>query len=69
VDTGTMGQYLQPTPHHLPVHRWVSPDEFAQHIRDGEAAGIAHIEAGPHVRSSYHAGKQLRRAVAAGVAV
>jgi lipoic acid synthetase len=65
----TMGQYLQPTPHHLPVHRWVSPDEFADHKRAGEAAGIPHIEAGPLVRSSYHAGKQLRRALAAGVAV
>jgi len=69
VDIVTMGQYLQPSPQHLPVHRWVTPEEFAGHKRDGEAAGIAHIEAGPLVRSSYHAGKQLRRAVEAGVAV
>jgi lipoic acid synthetase len=69
VDIVTMGQYLQPSPHHLPVHRWVTPDEFATHKRDGEAAGIPHIEAGPLVRSSYHAGTQLRRAVAAGVGV
>jgi lipoic acid synthetase len=63
VDIVTMGQYLQPTPQHLPVDRWVTPDEFAEHARAGKAAGIAHIEAGPLVRSSYHAGRQLRRAV------
>jgi lipoic acid synthetase len=64
-DLLTMGQYLQPTPHHLPVDRWVRPEEFAELKRVGEAMGIAHVEAGPLVRSSYHAGKQLRRAVAA----
>jgi lipoic acid synthetase len=67
VDIVTMGQYLQPTPQHLPVDRWVTPEEFARHKEAGEAGGIPHIEAGPLVRSSYHAGKQLRRAVAAGV--
>ncbi len=61
----TMGQYLQPTTFHLPVDRWVTPEEFAQHKRVGEAMGIAHVEAGPLVRSSYHAGKQFRRASAA----
>jgi lipoyl synthase len=65
VEIVTMGQYLQPTKMHLPVDRWVSPDEFAEHKRIGEAMGIPHIEAGPLVRSSYHAGKQLRRAEAA----
>ena len=69
VDIVTMGQYLQPTPQHLPVNRWVTPEEFATHAQAGEAAGIPHIEAGPLVRSSYHAGTQLRRAVAAGVSV
>jgi lipoic acid synthetase len=69
VDIVTMGQYLQPTPQHLPVHRWVTPKEFAEHARTGEAEGIPHVEAGPLVRSSYHAGTQLRRAVAAGVTV
>jgi lipoic acid synthetase len=60
----TIGQYLQPTPHHLPVDRWVHPDEFAEWKRIGEDEfGIAHVEAGPLVRSSYHAGKQLRRAL------
>jgi lipoic acid synthetase len=62
VDIVTMGQYLQPTPQHLPVHRWVHPDEFARHAAGGEAMGIPHVEAGPLVRSSYHAGRQLRRA-------
>ncbi len=61
----TIGQYLQPTKLHLPVDRWVTPEEFAEHKRAGEAMGIAHVEAGPLVRSSYHAGKQLRRAMAA----
>ena len=64
----TIGQYLQPTSFHLPVDRWVHPDEFAEWKRLGESIGIAHVEAGPLVRSSYHAGKQLRRAIDAGVA-
>jgi lipoic acid synthetase len=63
VDILTMGQYLQPTRFHLPVDRWVTPDEFAEHARYGERdLGLAHVEAGPLVRSSYHAGTQLRRA-------
>jgi lipoic acid synthetase len=63
----TIGQYLQPTTYHLPVDRWVHPDEFEELKRLGESMGIAHVEAGPLVRSSYHAGKQLKRAVEAGV--
>jgi lipoyl synthase len=66
-DILTMGQYLQPTPHHLPVDRWVHPDEFASHARECEAMGIAHVEAGPLVRSSYHAGAQYRRALERGL--
>jgi len=66
-DILTIGQYLQPTPHHLPVDRWVHPDEFAAHARAGVAMGIAHVEAGPLVRSSYHAGAQYRRAVVRGL--
>jgi lipoic acid synthetase len=65
-DIVTMGQYLQPTKLHLPVDRWVTPEEFAEHARAGESFGIAHVEAGPLVRSSYHAGKQLRRALESG---
>ena len=64
-DLLTMGQYLQPTKLHLPVDRWVTPEEFAEHARMGKEMGFAHVEAGPLVRSSYHAGKQLSRAVAA----
>ena len=64
-DLVTIGQYLQPTKLHLPVDRWVTPDEFAEHKRAGEAMGIPHVEAGPLVRSSYHAGKQFQRASAA----
>jgi lipoic acid synthetase len=67
-DILTIGQYLQPTKFHLPVDRWATPDEFASHARVGmEEIGFAHVESGPLVRSSYHAGKQLARAVAAGV--
>jgi lipoic acid synthetase len=69
-DTGadivTIGQYLRPTGFHLPVDRWVTPDEFAEWKRFGQdELGIAHVEAGPLVRSSYHAGTQLRHAVEA----
>jgi lipoic acid synthetase len=64
VDLVTLGQYLQPTPYHLPVDRWVTPEEFEDHVRTGMTMGFAHVEAGPLVRSSYHAGKQLRRAEA-----
>ena len=61
-DIVTMGQYLQPTKFHLPVDRWVTPEEFDEHKVAGESVGIGHVEAGPLVRSSYHAGKQLQRA-------
>src|SRR6266540_3146388 len=65
VDLLTMGQYLQPTKLHLPVDRWVTPEEFEAHARFGvEELGFAHVEAGPLVRSSYHAGRQLARAMA-----
>jgi lipoic acid synthetase len=67
-DILTIGQYLQPSKFHLPVDRWVTPEEFADHARFGmEELGFAHVESGPLVRSSYHAGKQLARAVMAGV--
>ncbi len=63
-DILTMGQYLRPTQQHLPVDRWVTPAEFNEHKEAGEHLGIAHVEAGPLVRSSYHAGRQLERASA-----
>ncbi len=55
----TLGQYLQPTNNHLPVERWVHPDEFADWKRRGETKGLRHVESGPLVRSSYHAEKQV----------
>jgi len=55
----TLGQYLQPTPRHLPVVRWVHPDEFVMWKQGGEARGLRHVESGPLVRSSYHAEKQV----------
>jgi lipoic acid synthetase len=54
----TLGQYLQPTAEHLPIERYVHPDEFAEYKRLGEAMGFKHVEAGPLVRSSYHAFEQ-----------
>jgi len=55
VDVVTLGQYLQPTPSHLPVARWVPPDTFAAFRTQGLALGFLHVESGPLVRSSYHA--------------
>src|SRR6478672_11921316 len=59
-DILTLGQYLQPTAKHLPVKRWVHPDEFAAWKVRGEAKGLRHVESGPLVRSSYHAEQQVR---------
>ena len=56
----TLGQYLQPTKEHLPIVRYVHPDEFAEFKMLGEAMGFKHVEAGPLVRSSYHAFEQNR---------
>ena len=55
VDIVTIGQYLQPTPKHAPVDRFVHPDEFAEYKRIGIEMGFKHVESGPLVRSSYHA--------------
>jgi lipoyl synthase len=65
-DIVTIGQYLQPTVSwHLPVDRWVHPDEFARYKSFGEnELGFAWVESGPLVRSSYHAGKQYEAAAA-----
>jgi lipoic acid synthetase len=54
----TLGQYMQPTHEHLPIERYVHPDEFAEFKRLGEQMGFKHVEAGPLVRSSYHAFEQ-----------
>ena len=57
-DILTLGQYMQPTREHLPVVRYVHPDEFAEYKTLGEQMGFAHVESGPLVRSSYHAFEQ-----------
>ena len=62
VDIVTIGQYLQPTARHLPLDRWVTPDEFAGLRRAGEELGFASVFAGPLVRSSYHADEQAAMA-------
>ena len=61
-DILTLGQYLQPTKEHLPVVRFVHPDEFAEYKRAGLAIGFKHVESGPLVRSSYHAFEQEQAA-------
>jgi lipoic acid synthetase len=55
VDIVTIGQYLRPTSHHLPVVRWVEPSRFAEYAAAGRDLGLRHVEAGPLTRSSYHA--------------
>ena len=64
VDILTLGQYLRPSPGHLPIARYYSPDEFAELKRIGLAMGYRHVESGPLVRSSYHAWEQVERATA-----
>jgi lipoic acid synthetase len=59
-DILTLGQYLRPSAHHLPIVRFYHPEEFQELKRIGEAMGFKHAEAGPLVRSSYHAGRQAR---------
>jgi lipoic acid synthetase len=59
VDVLTLGQYLRPTLHHLPVERHVSPDEFLELKHVARQMGFRHVESGPLVRSSYHAHAQL----------
>ena len=58
----TLGQYLRPSPLHLPVVRYVPPAEFEAFAADGRALGFRHVEAGPLVRSSYHAKRQVEAA-------
>jgi lipoic acid synthetase len=60
VDIMTIGQYLQPTKEHLPVDRYVTPQEFAEYRRIGLEMGFKHIESGPLVRSSYHAANHVK---------
>ena len=60
VDVLTLGQYLRPTANHLPVERWVHPDEFAAYREDGLARGFTEVASGPLVRSSYRAERILQ---------
>jgi len=55
----TLGQYLRPSPQHLPIARFYRPDEFRELAEEGKRMGFAHVEAGPLVRSSYHAKRQV----------
>ena len=62
VDILTLGQYLRPSALHLPIARWWHPDEFAELGAYAESLGFAHVEAGPLVRSSYHAKRAVEAA-------
>jgi lipoic acid synthetase len=62
VDMLTVGQYLQPSAHHLPVTRYAHPDTFAMFEREARALGFSHAAVGPMVRSSYHADQQAHHA-------
>lgn len=68
VDIVTIGQYLRPTSHHLPIVRYAEPAEFDRWKQIGESFGIGHVEASPLTRSSYHA-KQASDAVATPVSL
>jgi lipoic acid synthetase len=57
----TLGQYLRPSPKHLPIVRYVTPGEFEELRIAGREMGFAHVESGPLVRSSYHAGSKSVR--------
>lgn len=59
-DILTIGQYLQPTPKQLPVARYYWPQEFRELAEEGQRLGFRHVEAGPLVRSSYHAERQIQ---------
>ena len=65
-DILTLGQYLRPSPQHIPVRRYVAPDSFTAFKRRGYEMGFQHVEAGPLVRSSYHADEQVPRPAAGG---
>ncbi len=65
----TIGQYLRPTPRHLPVHRYPTPQHFQQLAEIGHQAGITHVVSGPFVRSSYRAAETARAVMAAGKAI
>ena len=59
VDILTLGQYLQPTPKHLPVQEFITPEQFNKYKELGLKMGFRYVESGPLVRSSYHAEKHI----------
>jgi lipoic acid synthetase len=59
VDILTLGQYLQPTPKHLPIHEFITPERFEEYRIKGMEMGFRYVESGPLVRSSYHAEKHI----------
>ena len=59
VDILKLGQYLQPTPKHLPVVEFITPEQFDEYKELGLKMGFRYVESGPLVRSSYHAEKHL----------
>jgi lipoyl synthase len=68
IDIITIGQYLRPTEQHLPIDRYVTPEEFREYAGEGKALGFSHVESGPLVRSSYHAWDQLNASGIGGTA-
>ena len=69
IDMLTIGQYLQPTRGHLPVLRYVHPDQFAAFEREAHAMGFRHAAVGAMVRSSYHADRQAEEVLHSDTAV
>lgn len=61
-DILTIGQYLQPSPQHLHVEKYYTPEQFAELKQEGLKRGFSHVESGPLVRSSYHAHEQVKSA-------
>ncbi len=65
VDFLTIGQYLQPTPKHIAIDRFVTPDEFKSYERNARGKGFLMVSATPMTRSSYHAGRDFEQLRAA----
>ena len=65
VDFLTIGQYLQPTPHHAPIDRFVTPEEFESYAAMARGKGFLMVSASPLTRSSYHAGEDFEKLRAA----
>jgi lipoyl synthase len=61
VDILTLGQYLQPTPNHLPVQEFITPEKFDEYRTIALGKGFKYVESGPLVRSSYHAEKHIEK--------